>query len=213
MKKEKIPEATILRLSVYSRYLESILEQNIHSVSSGDIAHAVGGTPAQVRKDLAYFGDFGTRGVGYSVDLLNEAIRNILGLQNPWKTILIGGGNLGAALTHFPGFRQRGFEISAVFDNDIKKVGLSIHSIPIHPITEMVEYIDVNNIDFAINTVPAYAADQIASLLSNSKIRGVLNFSPRTLKLREDIINRDVDLTVNMELLSFMAHSREINTI
>lgn len=116
MKADKIPEATITRLSMYSRYLTKMEEQNVQKVSSVDIAQGVQGTPAQVRKDLAYFGDFGMRGVGYNVTGLNNIIKEILGVDHPWKMILVGAGNLGSALTHYAGFEKRGFKISAVFD-------------------------------------------------------------------------------------------------
>ena len=122
MKADKIPEATITRLSMYSRYLTKMEEQNVQKVSSVDIAQGVQGTPAQVRKDLAYFGDFGMRGVGYNVTGLNNIIKEILGVDHPWKMILVGAGNLGSALTHYAGFEKRGFKISAVFDNDVNKV-------------------------------------------------------------------------------------------
>ena len=106
MKAEKIPEATITRLSLYSRFLSRMEEQNIQKVSSVEIANGVQGTPAQVRKDLAYFGDFGMRGVGYNVTRLNNIIKEILGLDHPWKMILIGAGNLGSALTFTPALRN-----------------------------------------------------------------------------------------------------------
>ena len=110
MKADKIPEATITRLSMYSRYLTKMEEQNVQKVSSVDIAQGVQGTPAQVRKDLAYFGDFGMRGVGYNVTGLNNIIKEILGVDHPWKMILVGAGNLGSALTHYAGFEKRGFK-------------------------------------------------------------------------------------------------------
>ncbi len=108
MKELKIPEATVSRLSVYSRFLTEVEKQDIISISSGEIAEGVGGTPAQVRKDLAYFGEFGTRGVGYNVKQLNQEIMNILGLTKRWNVILIGAGNLGSALSQYRGFRERG---------------------------------------------------------------------------------------------------------
>lgn len=117
LKELKIPEATVSRLSVYSRFLTEVEKQDIISISSGEIAEGVGGTPAQVRKDLAYFGEFGTRGVGYNVKQLNQEIMNILGLTKRWNVILIGAGNLGSALSQYRGFRERGFRIIGVFDN------------------------------------------------------------------------------------------------
>ena len=181
MKAEKIPEATITRLSLYSRYLSKMEELNIQKVSSVDIAQGVQGTPAQVRKDLAYFGDFGMRGVGYNVTSLNNIIKEILGLDHPWKMILIGAGNLGSALTHYAGFEKRGFKISAVFDNDVNKIGMTLNGLPILPITKLVEYIDANGVEIAVLAVPATSAQQVADLLCETNIKGIMNFSPATL--------------------------------
>ena len=107
MKTLKIPEATIIRLSVYSRYLTQLDKKGIVNISSGEIAEGVGGSPAQVRKDLAYFGEFGTRGVGYNVRDLNQHIIRILGLNKGWKVVIVGAGNLGSALTQYKGFREK----------------------------------------------------------------------------------------------------------
>ena len=162
MKADKIPEATITRLSMYSRYLTKMEEQNVQKVSSVDIAQGVQGTPAQVRKDLAYFGDFGMRGVGYNVTGLNNIIKEILGVDHPWKMILVGAGNLGSALTHYAGFEKRGFKISAVFDNDVNKIGMTLNGLPILPITKMIDYIDENSVDIAVLAVPESSAQDLS---------------------------------------------------
>ena len=208
LKTQKIPEATITRLSVYSRFLAEVEASGIISISSGEIAEGTGGTPAQVRKDLAYFGDFGTRGVGYNVDSLNIAIKKILGVDNPWRMILIGAGNLGSALAHYSGFRNRGFDIVAVFDNDIRKVGMTLSGLPILPIGEMPAYILENDIQIAIITVPGQAAQDVADELAETAISGVLNFSPTSLSMPKGISVRNIDLTVNLEVLSFVITDR-----
>ena len=141
LKELKIPEAKVSRLSVYSRYLTEVAKQEIVSISSGEIAEGVGGTPAQVRKDLAYFGEFGTRGVGYNVKQLNQEIMSILGLTKCWNVILIGAGNLGSALSQYRGFRERGFQIIGVFDNDLNKVGLKLNGLPIYALTQMADFV------------------------------------------------------------------------
>ena len=156
LKELKIPEATVSRLSVYSRYLTGVEEQGIVNISSGEIAEGVGGTPAQVRKDLAYFGEFGTRGVGYNVKQLNQEIMGILGLKKGWNMILIGAGNLGSALSQYRGFQTRGFNIVAVFDNDMNKVGLKLNGLPIYAVNQMAEFIDNNDISIGIITVPSF---------------------------------------------------------
>lgn len=203
MKAEKIPEATITRLSLYSRYLSKMEELNIQKVSSVDIAQGVQGTPAQVRKDLAYFGDFGMRGVGYNVTSLNNIIKEILGLDHPWKMILIGAGNLGSALTHYAGFEKRGFKISAVFDNDVNKIGMTLNGLPILPITKLVEYIDANGVEIAVLAVPATSAQQVTDLLCETNIKGIMNFSPATLVTCASIEIRQIDLAVSLEALSY----------
>ncbi|MBQ1188003.1 MAG: redox-sensing transcriptional repressor Rex [Peptococcaceae bacterium] len=204
MKELKIPEATVSRLSVYSRYLTGVEEQGIVNISSGEIAEGVGGTPAQVRKDLAYFGEFGTRGVGYNVKQLNQEIMGILGLKKGWNMILIGAGNLGSALSQYRGFQTRGFNIVAVFDNDMNKVGLKLNGLPIYAVNQMAEFIDNNDISIGIITVPSEYAQDIADILVETKnIKGILNFAPVVLTIPEEIEVRNVDLSVNLEVLSY----------
>lgn len=203
MKNMKIPEATVSRLSVYSRFLTQIETTGVMRISSGEIAAATGGTPAQVRKDLAYFGEFGTRGVGYSVAELNKEICNILGIGKKWRVILVGAGNLGSALTQYGGFKNRGFAIEAVFDNDLSKVGLRLNDTPVMAVNRIHEYVVENNIDIAIIAVPSRYAQDIADLLVNSGIKGILNFAPVSLSIPDNVQVRNVDLAVNLEILSF----------
>lgn len=203
MKADNIPEATITRLSMYSRYLTKMEEQNVQKVSSVDIAQGVQGTPAQVRKDLAYFGDFGMRGVGYNVTGLNNIIKEILGVDHPWKMILVGAGNLGSALTHYAGFEKRGFKISAVFDNDVNKIGMTLNGLPILPITKMIDYIDENSVDIAVLAVPESSAQDVADLLCETRIKGIMNLSPASLITCDSIEIRQTDLAVSLEGLSY----------
>ena len=203
MKELKIPEATVSRLSVYSRYLTEVEKQNIVNISSGEIAEGMGGTPAQVRKDLAYFGEFGTRGVGYNVKQLNQEIMNILGLTKRWNVILIGAGNLGSALSQYRGFRERGFQIIGVFDNDLNKVGLKLNGLPIYAVSQMADFIENNDVAIGIIAVPAEYAQDIADILVETKIKGILNFAPVVLTIPDNVEVRNVDLTVNLEVLTY----------
>ncbi|MGM9526579.1 MAG: redox-sensing transcriptional repressor Rex [Peptococcaceae bacterium] len=203
MKELKIPEATVSRLSVYSRYLTEVEKQNIVNISSGEIAEGMGGTPAQVRKDLAYFGEFGTRGVGYNVKQLNQEIMNILGLTKRWNVILIGAGNLGSALSQYRGFRERGFQIIGVFDNDLNKVGLKLNGLPIYAVNQMADFIENNDVAIGIIAVPAEYAQDIADILVETKIKGILNFAPVVLTIPDNVEVRNVDLTVNLEVLTY----------
>lgn len=203
MKTLKIPEATIIRLSGYSRYLKQIDENGVTIVSSGEIAKGVDGSPAQVRKDLAYFGEFGTRGVGYKVKDLNEQIMKILGLTHEWEVVIVGAGNLGSALTYYKGFKERGFNISALFDKDIEKIGLTIGGIPIFAVSAMEQYIRNNQIKIAIVAVPVMSAQNVVDILVDAGIQAILNFTPCVISVPEHIVFRKVDLAVNMELLTF----------
>lgn len=208
MKELKIPEATVSRLSVYSRYLTEVEKQNIISISSGEIAEGVGGTPAQVRKDLAYFGEFGTRGVGYNVKQLNQEIMGILGLDKGWNVILIGAGNLGSALSQYRGFKERGFKIIGVFDNDLNKVGLKLNGLPIYAVNQMADFIAKNDVSIGIIAVPAEYAQDIADILVETDIKGILNFAPIVLTIPEEVEVRNVDLTVNLEVLTYNIEKR-----
>lgn len=203
MKTLKIPEATIIRLSVYSRFLDHLHKNGVMIVSSGEIARGVDGSPAQVRKDLAYFGEFGTRGVGYNVKDLNEQVKKILGLMHNWKVIIAGAGNLGSALIHFKGFKERGFNIQAIFDNDQNKVGQKIGDIPIYDILEMEQYVKTKEIAIAIVAIPARHAQKVVDILVKADIKAILNFAPCVISVPRHIELRSVDLTVNMEILTF----------
>lgn len=205
MKALKIPEATIIRLSVYSRYLNHLEKKETITVSSVEIAEGVNGSPAQVRKDLAYFGEFGTRGVGYNVKDLNQHIKKILGLNNRWNVVIVGAGNLGTALTGYKGFQDRGFRILAVFDNDVNKVGLRIAGVPIYPTPRMVEFIRQENVQIGIIAVPAEFAQEVADMLSEAGIKAILNFAPTVVNVPAGIDCRNVDLVVNLEILTFNA--------
>ena len=203
MKTLKIPEATIIRLSVYSRYLTEIDRKGIVTISSGDIAEGVGVSPAQVRKDLAYFGEFGTRGVGYNVKDLHRHILKILGLSQDWSVTLVGLGNLGLALTTYKGFRERGFVITSIFDNDEKKIGTTINGVEVMPVDRLEEIVKANKTQIGIIAAPSPVAQDIADKLVNSGVNAILNFAPVVLNVPPEVELRNVDLAVNLEVLTF----------
>ena len=203
MKAVKIPEATITRLSMYSRLLEWLDRRGVITVSSSDIAEGVGVSPAQVRKDLAYFGEFGTRGVGYNVkDLLHYTMK-ILGLTHPWPMALAGAGNLGTALCTHHGFRDRGFSIVGVFDNDLTKIGKRIGDIMVHPLEDMPEAIHSLGIKIGIIAVPPRGAQEVADIMLKNNIAAILNFAPIALNIPDNVLVRNVDLSVKLEVLTF----------
>ena len=203
MKNLKIPEATIVRLSVYSRFLEQADKKGIVTISSGEIAEGVGVSPAQVRKDLAYFGEFGTRGVGYNVkDLLKHTLK-ILGLNGKWSVVVLGAGNLGSALVSYRGFRERGFDIMGVFDNDLSKIGKRLMDLEVMGTEKLDQVIRENNVKIGILTVPASAAQEAANQIINSGIKAILNFAPTVLSVPENVEVRDIDLSTRLEILTF----------
>lgn len=203
MRTLKIPEATIIRLSVYSRYLTIVDAKGIVTISSGDIAEGVGVSPAQVRKDLAYFGEFGTRGVGYNVKDLHRHILKILGLDENWMVTLVGLGNLGLALIKFQGFRERGFVFTSIFDKDSSKIGTKVNGIEVMPIEAMEEIVARNRTQIGIISVPASDAQETADSLVKAGVKAILNFAPVVLNVPPEIELRNVDLTANLEVLTF----------
>lgn len=203
MKVYKIPEATVMRLSVYSRFLYQLLEEGVDTVSSGDIARGVGVSSAQVRKDLAYFGEFGTRGVGYKVEELYGHLMKILGLDHRWNIALVGAGKLGSALALYQGFAERGFHICTIMDADPKRIGTKLGAVTVEPIDVLQQRIKENDIRVGIVAVPAAAAQDVTDLLLEAGVKAILNFSPRVLKVPSNVILRNVDLSVNLEVLSF----------
>ena len=203
MKVYKIPEATVMRLSIYSRQLHYLKDAGVETVSSEEIADSVGVSSAQVRKDLAYFGEFGTRGVGYKVEELLGHLTKILGLDQQWNIAIIGAGKLGSALALYQGFRERGFAIKAILDIDKQKVGEKLADVAIESLDVLETRVEEHKINIGIITVPAIAAQDVTDRMVSSGVNAILNFSPRVLRVPSDIILRNVDLSVNLKVLSF----------
>jgi redox-sensing transcriptional repressor len=200
-----------MRLSVYSRFLHQLLDEGVNTASSEAIAQGVGVSSAQVRKDLAYFGEFGTRGVGYRVDELYGHLKSILGLDHDWNIILVGAGKLGSALALYQGFAERGFHVSTIVDNDKKIVGTKLGMVTVEPIEVMTQRVKEKDIKVGVLTVPASAAQNVTDLLVEAGIKAILNFSPRVLKVPNTVILRNVDLSVNLEVLSFNLNMNKKN--
>jgi len=208
MKVLKVPEATVSRLSMYSRYLSRLAKKGIITISSGEIAEGVGVSPAQVRKDLAYFGEFGTRGVGYNVKDLFGHVMKILGLTKEWRLVIIGAGNLGTALCMYKGFQERGFQVMGIFDNDPAKVGFKLNGNEIYSMDRLEEIIEREKVEVGIITVPAEHAQEVATRLAQTQIRAILNFAPTVINVPETVELRNVDLSVNLEILTFNLGNR-----
>lgn len=203
MKTFKIPEASIIRLSVYSRYLHQLDKKGVITISSGEIAEGVGVSPAQVRKDLAYFGEFGTRGVGYNVKDLHEQIVKILGLNSSWPIVIVGAGNLGSALGMYRGFIERGFEVRGIFDNDLSKIGMKVGGHTVQPPTLLPQVIKEEKVEIGVIAVPAAYCQEVADVLIDSGVNAILNFAPKAISVPPHIEVRNVDLAVNLEVLTF----------
>jgi redox-sensing transcriptional repressor len=200
---KKISESAVRRLSLYLRFLQEADAAGVETISSNELARRGGATSAQVRKDLSLFGSFGKRGTGYSVPDLVEEIRGILGLQRPWSVALIGAGKLGSALSSYRDFEARGFRIRAVFDADPAKVGHPWGALTVLPDEEMDRVLRREQVDIAIVAVPAEAAQGVVDRVVKSGIRAILNFAPIRLRVPASVTLRNVDVTLELEGLSF----------
>jgi redox-sensing transcriptional repressor len=201
---EPVSELTTNRLSVYLRCLNALEAAGVPTVSSGTLAEQFQLNAAQIRKDLAYFGEFGVRGVGYYVKELKQHLRQILGLDRAVRVAIMGAGNLGLALADYPGFRDEGFEIAALFDSALEKVGgRSRTGVPIFDVEDFRTLVSRERITIAVIAVPETAAQAVVNTVVAGGIKAVLNFSPGALKVPPDVKLKSVDLTVSLESLSF----------
>ncbi len=196
----------VRRLSLYLRQLEAFHAADLPTVSSKELGEALSLSDAQVRKDLAYFGQFGHPGIGYRVPELILRVRRILGTDKTSNVLLVGGGNLGRALLSFRGFSERGFEIVAAFDNDPAKIGVEIdrpRRIGIRPLSDLPAIVEAHSSRIGILSVPASAAQAVAVEMVMAGVRGILNFAPVTLQVDPCVAISSVDLAVHLEQLSF----------
>src|SRR2546423_1797510 len=203
---ELIPNPAVRRLSLYLRQLEAFQRKERRTISSKQLGESLGLTDAQVRKDLAYFGQFGHPGIGYRVDDLIAQVKKILGTDKIWPVLLVGAGNLGRALLSYNGFQAKGFRLAAVFDNDPRKVGQRHGPFVIQPLTELPDTVKKEGIRLAILAVPAEAAQDLADQLVEAGIRGLLNFAPTSLTVPSSVALNAVDLAVQLEQLSFQVN-------
>jgi redox-sensing transcriptional repressor len=200
---DSIPNPAVRRLSLYLRQLESLQRGGRTTVSSKQLGESLGLTDAQVRKDLAYFGQFGHPGIGYRVDDLIGQVRRILGTDKTWNVILVGAGNLGRALSAYRGFEAKGFRLVAVFDKDPGKVGKKLGPFTIEALSDAPDTIAKQNIRLAMLAVPAEEAQTVADQLIDAGVRGLLNFAPVSITVPSHVALNAVDLAVQLEQLSF----------
>lgn len=205
LEKIDIPRKTVYRLSLYQRCLQKLLDQNVETVSSEDLAKSAGVKPTQLRKDLGHVGQFGTRGLGYSVATLSEAISGVMGLTVLQPVVMVGVGNLGSALLRYSGFRKEGFEIIAAFDADPSQVKVAPDQLglPVYDVREMGRYVADHGVRMAIIAVPESAGQAVADVLVASGVQAILNFSPAVLNVPDEVIVNHVDLAAELGSLSF----------
>src|SRR5688572_27338941 len=210
---EQVSELTTNRLSVYLRCLNELDTAGVQTISSQALAEQFHLNAAQIRKDLAYFGEFGVRGVGYYVKELRRHLRQILGIDRGVCVAIMGAGNLGLALADYPGFRDEGFEIVAMFDQSRDKIGhRSRAGVPIYDIRELRKIVRRERIQIGVIAVPAAAAQAVVNTVVAAGIKAVLNFSPGAIRVPAGIKLKNMDLTVSLESLSFFLAQSEDKT-
>jgi len=203
MQKNDIPRKTIYRLSIYNRALQRLRDNEVATVSSEALATAAGVKPTQLRKDLTYFGHWGTRGLGYNVLGLIQAITGILGMAKLQPVILVGAGQLGTALLRYGGFAREGFEVVAAFDADVERKRPRDIRTPILPMQQLPTFIREKHVKLAILTVPGNVAQGVANELIECGVQAILNFAPTVLHVPERIAVNNVDLAIQLENLSY----------
>jgi redox-sensing transcriptional repressor len=205
--RRRIPEATVARLPLYLRSLLDLAAERTANVSSDRLAELAGVNAAKVRKDLSYLGSYGTRGVGYDVEVLLRQINRELGLTHQWPVVIVGAGNLGQALANHAGFDERGYPVVAVVDVDPAKVGRRIANVTVRPVEDLPEVVTGSTTIGIIATSPG-GAQEAADRLVDAGVRSILNFAPVVLSVPRSVSVRKVDLALELQVLSFYQHRR-----
>ena len=205
--KSRVPKNSILRLSLYLRELTRLDQEGKKTISSAELAELTDLTDTQIRKDIAYVGQIGISGTGYEIVPLNEAIKKILGKDRVWDVILVGVGNLGSALLSYPAFKEQGFDIKGAFDINTRKFGQKIGNVEISDIEKMSGLIKKEDIKIALLAVPGFSAQKITDTLVGCGIKCILNFAPIILKVPEDVLVSNVDLSRELEIFSYFIKS------
>jgi redox-sensing transcriptional repressor len=206
---KRIAESTVRRLSIYLRFLEESASRGLTTISSEELARRGGTTSAQVRKDLSFFGSFGKRGMGYAIPELTASLRDILGLRQEWRVIIIGAGKIGTALAQYRGFRQRGFLVSAVYDHDARKIGSKWEALVVRDMEQLEKDIAKEHPEIAVLAIPGEDAQAAADRLVRAGIKAILNFAPTQIQTPPDVTVRNVNMAMELEGLSFALSSRD----
>jgi redox-sensing transcriptional repressor len=203
LRKRGIPDATVARLPIYLRALVGLAESGETTVSSDALAGAAGVNSAKVRKDLSYLGSYGTRGVGYDVQYLVYQVSRELGLTQDWSVVIVGVGNLGHALANYAGFAQRGFSIAALFDVDTRRVGEEVAGVAVRHLDDMPAVVAEQGVCIGVIATPAHAAQDVADRMVGAGVTSILNFAPCLLTVPSGVDVRKVDLSIELQILSF----------
>ncbi len=203
VKAPKISEAVVRRLPIYLRYLTNLRQMDVKTVSSQQMGKILDVNPAQIRKDLAAFGDFGKKGIGYDVDYLIEKIRHILKLDQEIHVALVGAGHLGHAISNYNVYLKDNMRIVAIFDADPAKIGQEIAGLTIRPMWELKQWVAEKQIRLAIITVPAAAAQDVADQLIDAGIEGILNFAPVNIRTNKEVRIHNADVTSSLQSLAY----------
>ena len=204
-----MPKAVVSRLSLYLRELQHLIRDDQHTISSSKLGRVLGFTAAQVRKDFAYFGQFGYPGIGYRCEELVGQIKKILGTDRVWPVVLVGCGNMGQALLGYRGFEKQGFELVGVVDIDPQVVGEEFQGLKVQHISNLAKIVEQHNVSVAILAVPAIAAPAAAELILKAGINGILNFAPVTLNVPKHVSTVEVDLAMELEQLAFSVYQNK----
>lgn len=205
----EVPEVVVLRLPLYVRALSQLTSESIDVVSSQQLGSLLQMTPAQIRKDLSYFGRFGKQGRGYDVRFLLHELQEILGLDREWRACLVGVGRLGRAIINYPGFYRENFRIVAAFDGDMAQVGNTIGEFKVQPMSELSETVTDKNITIGIVAVPAQQAQSVIDVLISNNIKGILNYAPVAAKVPMNIVVRNIDPVLSLQSMTFYLRDME----
>ena len=199
----EVPEVVVLRLPLYLRALASMSQRGIEVVSSQELGAALGMTPAQIRKDLSYFGRFGKQGRGYSVRHLLQELRQIMGLDREWNVALVGVGRLGRAIIGYPGFAPEGFKVIAAFDSNPSQIGQVIGGLEIKPVSILPQTVAEKDIHIAIVAVPASHTQVVVDLLTQSGVQAILNYTPATPEVPPGVRVSNIDPVLALQAMTF----------
>lgn len=208
---ERIPDAVVRRLPGYYRNLRELEAMGVTRLSSQALGERMGLTASQIRQDINCFGGFGQQGYGYHVPKLKKRIGQILGIDREHRVIIVGAGNIGSAVAHYPTFRNEGFRVEALFDTDVKRIGQVVQGAPILPVSGLEEYLKSNEVDILVLATPAGSAQSILEIAKAARVPGIWNFAPVDLDTPEWMEISNVHLSDSLMSLSFRLHERDVH--